>query len=93
MNVKFSELNSNFNPSFGDSKLKPKFNPSFGEVQIVNISKTNPPYEGNYTVTPSTENEITLETAQKLMLADVKVEKIPYAEVSNNKGGKTATIG
>lgn len=52
-----------------------------------------PSYEGDYTVVPSTETDTTLETAQKLLLANVKVTKIPYAEVSNNKGGKTATIG
>lgn len=56
-------------------------------------TETHPQYDGDYTVTPSTENEITLETAQKLMRADVKVQKIPYAEVSNDKGGKTVTIG
>ena len=52
-----------------------------------------PTYEGEYTVTPATENEITLATAQRLLLANVRVNKIPYAEVSNNKGGKTVTIG
>lgn len=52
-----------------------------------------PSYEGTYTVVPSTVEEITLATAQKVLLADVKVNKIPYAEVSNNKGGKTVTIG
>lgn len=54
---------------------------------------TFPSYEGEYTVTPSTEEEITLATAQKVLLADVKVNKIPYAEVTNIKGGKTVTIG
>lgn len=57
-------------------------------------SGTTPPmYDGEYTVTPSTEAEITLATAKKMLDADVKINKIPYAEVSNNSGGKTATIG
>ena len=49
-------------------------------------------YEGEYKVIPSTSSK-TLKTSNKLMQADVLVEKIPYAEVSNNSGGVTATIG
>ena len=49
-------------------------------------------YEGSYQVTPKTASQ-TLATANKLMQADVMVKEIPYAEVSNNSGGKTASIG
>lgn len=49
-------------------------------------------YEGSYRVTPAVSSQ-TLGTAHKLMQADVVVEEIPYAEVTNNSGGKTATIG
>ena len=49
-------------------------------------------YEGSYKVTPAVSSQ-TLDTSNKLMQADVLVEKIPYAEVSNNSGGKTASIG
>lgn len=49
-------------------------------------------YEGSYKVTPSVSSQ-TLYTSHKLMQSDVVVEKIPYAEVTNNTGGKTATIG
>ena len=49
-------------------------------------------YEGSYKVTPSVSSQ-TLDTSNKLMQADVLVEKIPYAEVSNTVGGVTATIG
>lgn len=49
-------------------------------------------YEGSYKVTPVASSQ-TLDTSNKLMQADVLVEKIPYAEVSNNSGGKTASIG
>jgi hypothetical protein len=49
-------------------------------------------YEGTYKVTPAV-SEQTLDTSNKLMQSDVLVEKIPYAEVKNNSGGKTVTIG
>ena len=49
-------------------------------------------YEGSYKVTPSVSSQ-TLDTSNKLMQSDVTVEKIPYAEVTNNSGGKTASIG
>lgn len=49
-------------------------------------------YEGTYKVIPSVSSQ-TLDTAHKLMQSDVVVEQIPYAEVSNNSGGKTASIG
>ena len=49
-------------------------------------------YDGEYTVIPSDKEQV-LETGAKLMASDVTVEKIPYAEVTNNAGGHTATIG
>lgn len=49
-------------------------------------------YDGSYTVVPQISRQ-TLDTANKLMQSDVVVEKIPYAEVTNNTGGKTVTIG
>lgn len=51
-----------------------------------------PKYEGEYVVTPATEDQELL-TAQTYMAANLKVEKIPYAEVTNALGGVTATIG
>ena len=50
------------------------------------------PYEGEYVVTPKV-NEQTLPTKQKVMLDDMTVLAIPYAEVTNNSNGKTVTIG
>ena len=52
-----------------------------------------PLFDGTYTVTPSAEGEVVLAAAQKLMDANVVVEKIPFAEVTNSANGKTATIG
>lgn len=57
------------------------------------IADELPLYDGEYSVTPSANNEQTLLTAQKRMNANVTIEKIPYAEVSNNSGGTTVTIG
>lgn len=52
-----------------------------------------PVYDGSYEVTPSADNDKTLYTAQKYMDADIKIKKIPYAEVSNTANGITVTIG
>lgn len=52
-----------------------------------------PLYDGAYEVTPSATNDKTLYTAQKLMDADIQVNKIPYSEVSNSANGTTVTIG
>lgn len=50
-------------------------------------------YDGTYTVTPAVDQQQTLKTSQKLMQADVIVNAIPYAEVTNASNGKTVTIG
>lgn len=64
------------------------------EIEVASsISAQLPEYEGEYSVTPSAEGNITLETSDKVLRDDITVKKIPYAEVSNNKGGITATIG
>lgn len=51
-----------------------------------------PYYDGAYEVTPRKVEQI-LETKNKSMRDDVKVNEIPYLEVSNPQGGLTATIG
>lgn len=50
-------------------------------------------YDGVYEVIPSAHADLELPTKRKMMREDVLVHKIPYAEVSNEKGGLTATIG
>lgn len=52
-----------------------------------------PSYNGEFEIVPSTNSDITLLTSQTFVDANIKVNKIPYAEVSNNSGGMTATIG
>ena len=48
-------------------------------------------YAGEYSVTPTVDGT-TLETAQKLMSNDVKVNAIPFYEVENTSGGNTVFI-
>ena len=62
-----------------------------GKVEI-GKTKSLPWYEGEYEVIPKWE-DITLKTKQKSMREDVTMQAIPYAEVDNLAGGKTAIIG
>lgn len=50
-------------------------------------------YSGPYSVEPRSDTDQTLNTALKYMKQNVTVKKIQYAEVSNNSGGTTVTIG
>lgn len=52
-----------------------------------------PAFAGNYDVTPLVGAQTTLSTQQCYLDRNIVVQAIPYAEVSNIKGGKTATIG
>lgn len=52
-----------------------------------------PKYEGEYEVIPSLAEDITLETAKKVMTDDVTVKKLPRYDVANEAGGKTVYIG
>ena len=54
-----------------------------GEVQIVTEYVGGDPFEGDYSVTPKVEAQ-TMPTKEKVMLDDVTIEPIPYAEVTNN---------
>lgn len=73
-----------------DNKKPPKF--SLDESTIINIIHNVPTYEGDYVVVPHTEDDIVLETKQKMMTSDVTVKKIPYFETSN-VSGVTVYIG
>ena len=58
---------------------------------ITERDKNHEYYDGSYAVTPKTKAQ-TLETADKVMRADVDVKAIPTYEVSNDKG-TTVYIG
>ena len=63
-----------------------------GNVGAKTINIGGRPYEGDYIVTPKVDQQ-KLDTKGTIMRDDVIIEEIPYAEVSNNSGGKTASIG
>ena len=48
-------------------------------------------YVGPYDVTPKIESQ-RFKTSGKYMVKDMKVTKIPYAEVTNPQGGTTVNI-
>ena len=54
---------------------------------------TSAPYEGPYVVTPSTYNDVSLQTKSKWMKEDVNVKQYPQTYVSNNAGGTTLILG
>lgn len=56
------------------------------------VPSTQDVYEGSYNVTPKTVEQ-TMLTAEKYMLENVTVRKIPYYESSNSGGGSTVYIG
>lgn len=74
------------------SKLKNNTNDLHTILDAVNDLPSYEAYSGAYQVVPKVVSQ-TLATANKLMQANVTVEEIPYAEVSNDSGGKTASIG
>lgn len=67
------------------------FSADFGEIQLVEKPDTKY-YDGEYTVTPKVDAQV-LETAQKKMADDVKINAIPFFDVKNQSGGSTVYIG
>lgn len=70
-----------------DQKAQARAN--IGALSLADLPK----YDGEFIVIPAVNEEQTLKTGAKYVPSDIKVNKIPYAEVSNNSGGVTATIG
>ena len=58
----------------------------------VHIDSGRETYNGEYVVIPKASEQV-LHAAGKVMVSDVTVEEIPYAEVSNPAGGVTVIIG
>lgn len=59
---------------------------------VAELIEQFPLYSGQYAIVPST-NEQNLTTKNKILTDDIAVNAIPYAEVTNNTGGLTVTIG
>lgn len=51
------------------------------------------PYTGEYEVVSKIDYDEALDTAKKYLSRNIIVKAIPYAEVSNESGGRTVTIG
>ena len=51
-----------------------------------------PQYEGSYQITPAVTEQV-IQTGRRAMMKDITILGIPYQEVTNLSGGKTATIG
>lgn len=49
-------------------------------------------YDGEYSFVPSANSSIIINTYQKLLLYDMVIQKIPYAETENESGGTTVII-
>lgn len=62
----------------------------FGTVHTV-TDYANEPYIGNYSVTPQITDQA-LPTKDKVLVEDIRISAIPYAEVSNVSNGITVTI-
>lgn len=58
-------------------------------TQMSNIVR----YNGQYEVTPMAHLDQILRTSNALLLDDITISKIPYAETSNDAGGYTVIIG
>ena len=56
-------------------------------------TRVAPTYDGEYEVTPRLYDEITLETAGKVLVNNVTVHEIPVVVSTNPQGGKTVVIG
>ena len=73
--------------------VKPNTNGDVDIDPIIDAKLRKTTFSGEYVVIPSPTDDVVFLTAQKYMNSNIRVNKIPYAEVSNNSGGMTVTIG
>jgi len=91
------------NAEIGKTKLLPSGLPSGGDEGQVLTKKSQaegdaewrdlPTFDGVYEITPLVGSETTMQTQQHYLDRNIVVKSIPYAEVANEAGGNTATIG
>lgn len=62
-----------------------------GALSDAGINQSFLVYDGVYEITPKNYSQ-TLDTANKILVDDVLVHKVPYWETSNSAGGLTAYI-
>lgn len=90
LDVRFSESVQSFISQI--EKTTQSFETDFGQISTVTEYVGGECYEGDYVVTPKVDAQ-SLPTKEKVMLEDMTVKAIPYAEVTNVSNGKTVTIG
>lgn len=77
----------------GVSSIKATISEDSGVIEgVINGYTSAPIYEGDYIVTPKTDEEVVLNTSDKLLTDDITVLEIPYYETSN-VSGYTVYIG
>ena len=72
--------------------LPQTFQTDFGDVQTITKYVGGDIYTGSYAIVPKIKAQ-TIPTKDKVMIDDVKIEKIPITTVSNSSGGNTVIIG
>ena len=87
----------------GGIKILPSGLPAGGEKGQVLTKQSNadndadwddlPVFDGVYEITPLVGSETTMRTQQHYLDRNIVVKSIPYAEVTNEANGLTATIG
>lgn len=85
--TEFVSSDISFSTEFGTDTVS--FNSDFGAVKVITDAEV---YDGSYDVIPDFTKQ-TLSTKDKLLIADVTVEKIPLWVVENVSGGNTVIIG
>lgn len=64
-----------------------------GTISVYTGESQKESYDGEYSVTPSTDEDVVLKTKDKIMSDDLTVKKIPYEMTSNDSEGITVYIG
>lgn len=91
LDIKFEETSTALDVKFTEHNQT--FDADFGEIQKVLLPSDYPIYAGDYVVTPKAEEKQVLETKEKVLMADVTINAVPYFETSNLSGGNTVYIG
>ena len=88
---------SNSGSSTGECKLPDVTEADEGKFLKVSgakwVAADLPKYDGEYSVSPSPTEDQLLKTGSTFVDADIKINKIPYSEVSNSSNGITVAIG
>ena len=90
ISVQFNQTNQKLAVEFNSNKKN--FGMSFQALQPITARPEVDYYEGGYEVVPKATAQ-RLETKDKYLTDNVEIKEIPFANVTNNAGGITVTIG